>query len=151
MPSTGDQLVSSPVPHPRFGWHLTTEQPGPCAGTPWADLYVNEDPHPLPLFATERIALAQADLDVVNATDLIGARTDEVILIVERLRGSLADTLRLLRPVGPPSGCQQELDAAEGVNLALAGHLALAHLANRLRCALAEALADARAAQAQAN
>lgn len=97
---------------------------------------------PLPTLAEDRINFAQADLDAINSTELIAVSNAEMVLLIERLRGSLNDTIRLR---GGAPRQQAVLTRAEESNLAVMRHIDLTRVAVQLRNALSELIAALRA------
>ena len=59
-------------------------------------MYANDGNTPAPETRhTSRIAMAKADLQAAEAADLGNATNAELVLLLERIRGSLADMIRI--------------------------------------------------------
>ncbi|GAA0705653.1 hypothetical protein GCM10010193_70960 [Kitasatospora atroaurantiaca] len=100
----------------------------------------NERPILLPDLARERIELARVDLSDAVMTNLIRASNADLVLMVERLRGSLADMIRL-QAMAPAA--QAVLDSAEDADLAVAQRAELVLMVEGLRGALTDAVDEA--------
>jgi hypothetical protein len=124
--------MTNPLPFPQRG---SAALASPVGFQPFSPVTTERPTFPRPDFAVERIAMARADLREAERTDLHSADDGDLIHLVERLRGALADMIRL-------SGCAprkqlDELDWSESVDLVQASHAQLGELVNRLCGSLA--------------
>jgi hypothetical protein len=107
-------------------------------------------PHDHAELLLARIALAEADLKQAETADLATASNADLVVLVERLRGTVADLVRLLSDNPELAArirtARLDLDIAENTDLAIATNPELIALVERLRSTLADLVRLARIA-----